>query len=94
MHNGVVLGTGSNPVDAIGGPSMAATGQDAVGAVRDAESLSELAAFAEEDGYLGSDHESAQRSIRSAAPEGTDFFAQIYDSKVSDNRSWFLKSHG
>ena len=119
MHNGVVSGAGSNPVDATGGPSMAAatrdmdmdeeelqmairqsillqeqqqqqrrrsasTGQDAVGAVRDAESLS---AFAEED-------ESAQRPISSAAPEETDIFAQIYDSKVSDNPSWFLKSHG
>ena len=132
MHNGVVSGAGSNPVDATGGPSMAAatrdmdmdeeelqmairqsillqeaqqqqqqqrrrsasTGQDAVGAVRDAESLSGLAAFAEEDGYLGSDHESAQRPSSSAAPEGTDIFAQIYESKVSDNRSWFLTSHG
>ena len=125
MHNGVVSGTGSNPVDTIGGPSMAAatrdmdmdeeelqmairqsillqeaqqqqrrrsasTGQDGVGAVRDAESLSGLSAFAEE----GSDHESAQRPISSAAPEGTDIFAQIYDSKVSNNRFWFLKSHG
>ena len=132
MHNGVVSGAGSNPLDATGGPSMAAatrdmdmdeeelqmairqsillqeaqqqqqqrrrsasTGQDAVGAVRDAESLSGLSAFAEEDGYLGSDHESAQRpSSSSAAPEGTDIFAQIYESKVSDNPSWFLNSHG
>lgn len=114
MHNGVVSGTGSNPIDtnhhialAAGGPSMAAATRDmdmddeelqlaiqqsilvqesqqqrrvsaSIGAVPEA-GQSGLSAFAEEESEEGE----RQRSMSGAAPEATDIFAQIYDSKVS-----------